>query len=118
MVEGLWVESRLPSGRTVMLRTVDRVTPPADEDEGVVQDVRFRSIDFKALTATLQEIGDLISSAVRPLAPREAEVELGLGLSASTGQLLVFFGEAAAEASIKVNLRWQFGSGEDHDQKA
>ena len=116
--DGSWVESRLPSGRTVMLRTVDELTTSIDEDAETVQDVRFRSIDFKALTGTLHEIGDLISSAVRPLTPREAEVEFGLGFSASTGQVLLIFGEAAAQASIKIKLRWDFGAGENHDEKA
>jgi hypothetical protein len=116
--EGSWVEARLPSGRSVMLRSIDEVDAPGNEDEGAIQDVRFRSVDFKVLTSTLHEIGDLIKSAVRPLAPREAEVELALGLSASTGQLLLLFGDASAEASIKVNLRWEFGTDKDHDEKA
>ena len=113
-----WIEARLPSGRTIVLRGVDHMKSPADEDEGTVQDVRFRGFEFSTLTATLREIGDLVRNAVLPLAPDEAEVELGLGLSASTGHLLVLFGEAAAEASMKVNLRWHFGAEAELDKKA
>lgn len=116
--EVFWAEARLPSGRTVLVRTTDNVLHQPDEDVGVVRDVGFRSIDFRIITSTLQEVGHLISHAIRPLAPREAEVELGLGLNATTGQLLVLFGAAAAEASVKVNLRWQFGPEANNDETA
>jgi hypothetical protein len=112
--ENSWIEARLPSGRTVLLRGIGQGTGPGDEDAGVVQDVRFRSVDFKALTATLHEIGELISNAVRPLAPKDAEVEIGLGLSVSTGQLLLLFGDASADASINVKLHWEFGTVNDN----
>jgi hypothetical protein len=116
--EQSWIEARLPSGRTILLRGIGQATEPNDEDAGVVQDVRFRSVDFKALTATLHEIGDLISNAVRPLAPKDAEVEIGLGLSASTGQLLLLFGDASADASINVKLHWEFGAGKGNDKNS
>lgn len=111
-----WVETRLPSGRTVLIRGFG---PSSwSDDAGEVTDVKFRTVDFKALTSTLHELGDLISNAVRPLAPREVEVELGLGVNASTGQVLLVFGEASAEASIKVNLRWEFGAEQGNAEQA
>lgn len=116
--EDSWIEARLPSGRIVLLRGIGQTAEVKDEDVGVVQDVRFRSIDFKALTATLYEIGELVSNAVRPLAPKDAEVEIGLGLSASTGQLLLLFGDASADASINVKLHWEFGADKGNDKNS
>ena len=116
--EDSWIEARLPSGRTVLLRGIGEANEPKDEDTGVVKDVRFRSIEFKALTATLHEIGELISNAVRPLTPKDVEVEIGLGLSASTGQLLLLFGDASADASINVKLHWEFGADHGDDKNS
>jgi hypothetical protein len=103
-----WIEVRLPSGRNVLLRAVN--DGGGDDDVGQVQDVRFSGLNFEALTATLHEVGTLINGALQTLTPAEAEVELGLGINARTGQLLVLFGKAAADASMKVTLRWHFDS--------
>jgi hypothetical protein len=114
--EDPWVEVRLPSGRSVMLRSAASQASASD-DAGVIEDVRFRAFDFTTLTGTLHEIGDLISNAVRPLAPREVEVELGLSLDASTGAVFLSFGKASAEASVKVNLRWDFASKKEEEKE-
>ena len=106
-----WCQVRLPSGRQILLRSIDtnRQAPALDSDEGTVEDVRFRSFDFVAITTILLEVGDIVRSAVRPLAPYHASVELGLGLSARTGEVVALFGTAAADASLKVTLDWKFG---------
>ncbi len=107
-VDQSWLEVHLPSGRTVLMHGVDGAAPANDDDAETVQDVRFRGFDFSTLTATLHEVSTLVKEAVRKAAPAEAEVELGLGLSAKTGQVLVLFGETAANASMKVTLKWRF----------
>ncbi|MCO1594233.1 hypothetical protein M8C17_03565 [Micromonospora sp. RHAY321] len=118
LVEKSWVEVRLPSGRTVMLRSLDEAPAAVGEDTGTVQDVRFRAFDFRRLTATLQEVGDLVKGAIETLTPTEAEVELGLGFSAKSGQILVLFGDAAVDASMKVTLKWSFDQRSDSDDEA
>ena len=119
-LDASWCQVRLPSGRLILLRSIDDAEPSGvvDEDEGVVEDVRFRTFEFRGIAATLQEVGDLIGTAIRPLAPHEATVELGLGLSAKTGQLIALFGEAAANASITVTLHWLFRGKAEHGDEA
>jgi hypothetical protein len=104
----------------VMLRGLNeaQAAPPDEDSAGEVEDVRFRTLDFRALTATLHEVGGLVKNALQTLTPAEAEVELGLGFSAKTGQLLVLFGEAATQASLKVTLKWRFDQRSDDADEA
>lgn len=101
------LEVRLPSGRRITLRGTDVRAAGDDEDMGQVEDV-MAGPDFRLVTSTLQEVGTLLKEGLIPLRPTEAEVEIGVGLSAKTGRVLVLFGEAAAEASVKVTLKWTF----------
>ncbi len=111
------MEARLPSGRNVLVRGVDGGNAH-DDDAGQLRDVRFRGVDFEALTATLHEVGALVKGTLQALTPTEAVVEIGLGISAKTGQLLVLFGEAAADASMKIVLTWRFDPRGDGDDEA
>jgi hypothetical protein len=99
---------RLPSGRTILLRSLEDV---ADDDDmaGRVLDVGFRDLRLASITDTLREVGTVIKSAIEPLLPDSATVEIGLGVSGKTGQIVALFGEAAAEASIQITLNWSFG---------
>ena len=74
-----------------------------------VQDVGFRDARLTSITDVLREVGTVIKSAIEPLSPDTATLEMGLGVSGKTGQILALFGEAASEASVKVTLTWSFG---------
>ena len=105
--EGLDVT--LPSGRLITLRGMgDGVNAVVDDDRGEVEDVKFRVPDFTRLVSTLQEVCELLKATVRPLAPEEVVLEIGVGLNAKTGKVFVLFGEASSEASLKVTIKWSF----------
>ena len=119
VISGALLEAQLPSKRWVVLQGFDLdETVPGDPDRGTIEDVGARVVDFAAVAGILQEVGQLLKDVLRPLRPSEVAVDIGLSVSVKTGRVLVLFGEAAAEATVKVTLKWDLANEPADDSEA
>jgi hypothetical protein len=98
-------------GGTIVVEADDDINPPAvvrAARPGEVVREAAQSLE-DALDSTLRPVAAAFLSALGHIRPDEAELNLGLKISAEAG---VIVSKLAAEASLQVKLIWRTSGGE------
>lgn len=103
MLKSQIVRVELNSGQTIFAE----VTPIPGE-----RDVAFESMKFDSVVDSLTAIANQLDGAIRSVAPDKATVEFSLQLSAQSGKLTALLVQGEANATVRVALEWNRGSGD------
>lgn len=138
-LEGRATEVELPSGQLVWVR-IGPTEPPSrpgwdeDPDPGPAQDTGGRPFrrdqsdpgsevpggEVRRLTGFTEAIGGIAESvwtSLKTMRPDTVEIEFGLDIDVSTGQVVSLIADAHASSSIKVKLGWDKRDGKNDPTK-